>query len=511
MGGKKDGGKVSDCTAKIKVICDLMTDGIIFTGMSYSSTISRPAGAVRIRTWLSKHGYDIEVIDYFDHFSNEEIGHICDKFINEKTLFVGISLTFLTSVDKINFLFKLIKTKFPHVKTIIGGTETSINKIDVDNIDRIMWGYAEEAILHYVELLNGKRFDDLEWVPYKGCLAIDAEKKYKNDDTDLTIEWNDSDLIDINYLPVEISRGCIFRCRFCQYPLLGKKKNDYIRYEDNLADEFRRNWEKWGVNNYSFQDDTFNDNIVKLEHVANAIEKSGVKITYAAFLRADLLASYPQTIPMLVDTGLISVNFGIESFNLESKKAIGKGFDNEKQFEAIKELKKKRPIYTFTGMIVGLPFESKESLRQSQDWFLNQHGEVFNMWQWWPLAIRTDSMTRMSDFDKNYTKWGYVTANRPGEVFSYWKNDYMDFYESVKIAANLNNEIVEMKKKNNFLTPWNLENKDVDISMYNPAELYGIGISIENIINQNYDSDILEKLQIKIKNSIQNYKNLKLK
>ena len=68
-----------------------------------------------------------------------------------------------------------------------------------------------------------------------------------------------------------------------------------------------------------------------------------------------------------------------------------------------------------------------------------------------------------------------------------------------------------MKKKNNFLTPWNLENKVVDISMYNPAELFGVGVSIENIINQNYDSDIVEKLRLKIKNSIQNYKELKLK
>ena len=49
------------------------THGIVFTGMERTRTISRPAGAARLRTFLDQHGYNIEVVDYFGNFTEEEL------------------------------------------------------------------------------------------------------------------------------------------------------------------------------------------------------------------------------------------------------------------------------------------------------------------------------------------------------------------------------------------------------------------------------------------------------
>jgi hypothetical protein len=482
--------------------------GIIFTGIaSGTRSLSRPAGAFRIRTWLGQHGYHVEVIDYFTHFSYEEIEQLCKKYITNDTLFVGVSVTFFNNFKNINFLFDLVKTRYPHVKTIVGGTEGPMVDLDLKQVDRFIWGYAEEAILHYTNFLKGKRLDDLKWVPYKNnSLAIDAELAYKNDDTDLTIKWINDDLLIGNFLPVEISRGCIFRCRFCQYPLLGKKKNDYIRHEDNLADEFRRNWEEWGIDNYSFQDDTFNDNIIKLEHVANAIAKSGIKITYSAYLRSDLMAAFPETISMLVETGLISTTFGVESLNEKSRIAIGKGGDIEKQFEAIKKLKSHRPIWTHTGMIAGLPSETIESLHKSQEWFFKQNGEIFDTWQWWPLGIRAKAMTRLSEFEKNYKRWGY-TIDNVDDFFSYWKNSYMNFNEAHDLSIKFNEEIHKMRMQKNVVSHW--ENWGT-VGFFEPAEAFALGIRIEDMILGNVDTSKIEKTFKQVEESIKQYKQIKL-
>ena len=44
-------------------------------------------------------------------------------------------------------------------------------------------------------------------------------------------------------LPFTVSRGCRFKCKFCRYPLLGRKVTDkYIRREESLYREFKWNY-----------------------------------------------------------------------------------------------------------------------------------------------------------------------------------------------------------------------------------------------------------------------------
>ena len=500
------------------------THGIIFTGMERTRTISRPAGAARLRTVLDQHGYNIEVVDYFGNFTEEEIETVCARFIGPKTLFVGISITFIYAFDKINFLFNHIREKYPHVKTLIGGNETPIDGVDLLKVDRVFWGYAEEAVLHYIKFLTKKRLDDLKWVPYRGTLAINAEMIYKNDDSDLSIKWLESDLIKNNFLPIEISRGCIFRCRFCAFPLLGKMKNDYIRHVDNLSAELRRNYEMFGVNNYWFNDDTFNDNVVKLEYVAEAIAKSGVKITYTAFLRADLIERFPETIPMLADTGLVAATFGLETFHPEAKKAIGKGLDNERQFEAIRKLKKYKPTYTYTGMICGLPGEPLSSVYNSQKMLVEQNFEVFDNWDWWPLVIRKNSVSRLSEFEKEYGKWGYTEMisgeyniskydddtryNNDDSNLMMWKNKYLNYFSARTIATLLNKETEQLRIKAGKSIYGNAD-KGVSIN-HDVYELVGLGVDVKDIIDGTFDKSALNRKIEEADQTILEYKKLKL-
>jgi hypothetical protein len=498
--------------------------GIIFTGMDRTRTISRPAGAARLRTVLEQHNYNIEVVDYFGNFTENELEIICSRYIGPKTLFVGISITFIYAFDKINYLFNHIKKKYPHVKTLIGGNETPIEGVDLTKVDKIFWGYAEEAVLHYLKFLTKKLLNDLPWVPYRGTKSINAEQVYKNDSSDLSIKWVESDLIKHNFLPIEISRGCIFRCRFCAFPLLGKKKNDYIRHIDNLSAELRRNYEMFGVNNYWFNDDTFNDNVVKLDYVAEAIAKSGIKITYTAFLRADLIERFPETIPMLGDTGLVAATFGLETFHPEAKKAIGKGLDNERQFEAIRQLKKYKPTYTYTGMICGLPGEPMSSVYKSQQMLLDQNFEVFDNWDWWPLLIRKDSISRLSEFEKEHEKWGYtemlsgeytipaheqdIKYGNKNDGVMVWKSKYTNYYTCRAITEALNVETEKHRIKAGKSIYGNA-NKGVSIN-HDVYELVGLGVDIKDIIDGTFDKNLLNDKIREADRTILEYKNLKL-
>ena len=172
-------------------------------------------------------------------------------------------------------------------------------------------------------------------------------------------------------LPIEISRGCIFKCKFCAFPLNGKKKLDYIRDFDRIRDELIFNYKNYNTTNYFFNDDTLNDSVYKIENLHRIIKSLPFKIEFSAWMRLDLLYKNQETIELLKDMGLRTTFFGIESFNSKALKVIGKSMSTTKTKEFLEELYYERwnkEISIFLGMIVGLPHESVDDIQQSVNW-----------------------------------------------------------------------------------------------------------------------------------------------
>jgi hypothetical protein len=227
---------------------------------------------------------------------------------------------------------------------------------------------------------------------------------------------------------------------------------------------------------------------------------------------------------MLGDTGLVAATFGLETFHPEAKKAIGKGLDNERQFEAIRQLKKYKPIYTYTGMICGLPGEPISSVLNSQKILIEQNFEVFDNWDWWPLLIRKGSISRLSEFEKEYAKWGY-SEMLPGEYIipagetdtkygnendgvMVWKSKYANWYTCRAIANNLNMETEKHRIKAGKSIYGNAD-KGVSIN-HDVYELVGLGVDVKDIIDGNFDKSFLNRKIQEADQTILEYKKLKL-
>lgn len=79
-----------------------------------------------------------------------------------------------------------------------------------------------------------------------------------------TIYEDEDAIVPGEALTIELTRGCRFRCKFCSYPLNGRKTNDYFRDQNSLYLELLQNYEKHGVTRYFFSDDTYNESTEKL-------------------------------------------------------------------------------------------------------------------------------------------------------------------------------------------------------------------------------------------------------
>ena len=74
----------------------------------------RNFGAHKIASWLRRHDWDVEVVDYGGHWPKEWLEEFCAKRINSNTIFVGFSDTWgLTgpAVEKFNELISGIQKK----------------------------------------------------------------------------------------------------------------------------------------------------------------------------------------------------------------------------------------------------------------------------------------------------------------------------------------------------------------------------------------------------------------
>jgi radical SAM superfamily enzyme YgiQ (UPF0313 family) len=344
---------------------------VLFTDIT-SQFHSKTLGAYRIASELRSHGYRVLVIDYLNRWLAEPaiFLKLLKKVISEDTLFLGYSGTFITDITikitntntnrhkwpqdnstaiaDINYFIKKLN---PSIKIIYGGAQANIMTDDILNcgIDYIVQGFADSAIIDIVTALaqnKNPRFSDI----INGVKIIRYDAKGLNFDfknRGNTVYTNDDLVIPNEVLPIEVSRGCMFKCSFCSFPLLGRSKQDlsYVKDPEVLTKELAYNYEKINTTNYMITDDTFNESTEKMLAVKKAIDKSGVNIRFFAYLRADILARFPEQMDILIDMGIMTASFGIETLNHKSAKSIGKGLHPDRVKACLIEFKNKAKIF----------------------------------------------------------------------------------------------------------------------------------------------------------------------
>jgi radical SAM superfamily enzyme YgiQ (UPF0313 family) len=446
-------------------------DIVIFTCLS-GIFFQRAMGAYQIAHFLRSHGYTVQVIDFTDNFTDDELLEVSKKFITSDTIAIGLSTTFYT-VNEVNSKFihndrnkfeflefptnvlsVIEKTKeiYPNIKVVIGGAKSEAGK-NLPNIDAVIHGYAEDKFLEYLNSLpnNKKRIKKSVF-----SLTNEQSKSYVEVQDDPIVKEFSIENLDHRFLPndvilrnetlpLEISRGCIFKCSFCAFPLNGKSKLDYIRDSNQIKDELIYNYENYGTTNYYLSDDTFNDSTEKVQRIHSVITSLPFKIQFTTYLRLDLLYAHKEQIPLMKEMGLVSPFFGIESLNQKSATSIGKGMNTTRAKDFLLELyydywKEEIPITC--SFIVGLPYETKETINDTYTWVKNSPiNSVF-----FPLAL-TNKTYYKSEFNTNYEKYGYKLDLDTG----YWENEHFNYTEANTLAEQYNEELL---RKENYPSSW---------------------------------------------------------
>jgi hypothetical protein len=467
-------------------------------------TMTKQFGLQKVAYVLRQAGFEVAVINHLSVFSVAEIKHLLRNLISDQTLFVGVNNFYYRSIEglvdhadkgielgrpepgailphhkKYNADIKqLVKKINPNCKWACGGP----NQVDAEfnkDFDYVVLGYAEMSIVNLARHLESKQVPlNKSYRSIYGPTILNDPKAQGYDFAQSHMEYAMHDaVLPGETLFLEVGRGCIFNCSFCSYPMNGKKKFDYIRHRDLIVSELKDNYEKFKVTRYMIVDDTFNDSYEKCQMIYEISQMLPFKLEYWAYIRLDLLAARPETIPLLINSGCRAMYFGIETFNPKTATAIRKGGSREKLISTIQQIKDTWGNYVglHGSFIFGLPHEDVDSIQQTISYLLSDQN-LLDSWGVQSLKIKQSGYKTLvndgflSDLDQHYTKYGYQDlgeAKLPTVRNSFvmnWQNEHTDFV-SMQLLADETNSQGRKNKKMQVIGNTALELSGLDIPL----------------------------------------------
>jgi len=418
---------------------------------------NRTVGVYRIATVLRRQGLEVEVIDYLSHWEPDTLIKYLDKI--ENIDWIGFSTKFhqpgfkvqsylternVTSsglftrftIEEENKLISYIKSR--NKKIVLGGPNAELVRHMTSDFDIVCMGYSDISIIAVHNHLTNNA--PLICEQQNGTLIVNSDKDYPVTDlSDLETEYHYSDFIyEDEVFPIEIGRGCIFHCAFCEFAHLGKKPGTYIRNKESIKRDIVDRYEKYGTTKFIFVDDTFNDSIEKMQMVKEIRDETNIDFEFWAYCRLDLLASNTDQVDLIPEIGWKSMTFGVETFNRDSGKAVGKGADPNKLKKFLLSLRKRFPNIRFQiNLILGLPHDTEETARDTVQWFidnpsLTQHVKVGS------LAIRNpEGRLFSSKFASDPQKYGYTIIDNPLYKAMKWTTTNMTSEQASKLSSEL--------------------------------------------------------------------------
>lgn len=415
----------------------------------------RTLGAYKIAHYARAAGYETQIIDHVMFLDEQQLRACLLKFVTNETLAIGVSTTFMRDPKRpvtvaslaphVITVLNEISEQFPNVKLIFGGYGSYLitTTACADYVKKpyaFIQQYGEDTFVDVLNHLKGVG-EEPAWTitpvnqlgPYKKLI-----KQYTgplttrfNIETD-AFRFVDRDVImPDETIPIEISRGCIFKCKFCNHLLLGRGKLDYLRDFELVREEMTNNYEKWGTTNYFVICDTFNDTEYKMQAWHKMVTSLPFKINWTSYLRADLLHRFPDVPHMLAETGLFSCFHGIETFGEQASQVIGKGWSGKSAREFLPKLYHdiwNKQVFQTLSFIVGLPGDTAESIIDTGNWF--NSNDMYNI-AWHTLGLSAGNVKHASEFERNAEKYGYIFTSH-----NTWKNEHWTDKTAAEFTRN---------------------------------------------------------------------------
>lgn len=302
------------------------------------------AGLAFIAETLKANGIEHQVMDMNLGYTAQDLERKCREMQPD---IVGCSMFSLLYLHHYR-LMEVIRRAVPAAMIVGGGPHfaTFRDKAlhDCASLDIVVPNEGEEIFL---ELARGKAPSEIEGVFYRE----DGEVKGTGDRGFIQeldkLPWPTYSGFELEKfrqftihkewkISVISSRGCPYRCNYCDAPYVAGRKFRY-RSSQNVVDELEYWYHTKGVRVFSFLDDNFTFNRQRVFDICDDIEKRGLKglqMSCDNGLRAD--RTDLEMMKRMREVGFWRFGIGVEGGNDKTLRALKKGEKMEHIDECIK-------------------------------------------------------------------------------------------------------------------------------------------------------------------------------
>ncbi len=347
----------------------------------YSLANTVTLNGIYIYQYFTANGFDPIIVQ------NYATCHL-EALLEESPLAVCISSNFILMSD-IREMAARIKHLAPHVAVIAGGmlvkkamhAGDALTKGTLDYLSGfsgkvdafVVEAKGEQSLVKLLRALE--KGDDLRHVPNlayfdeTGRITFTPRHEEEIHMDQTAISWAQIPKPYLNHtLPVNSSRGCYYRCRFCTYHWLFPEV--HYRSLAVLRDELKAIDDLGLVRHVRFTDDNFTARKDRIKAVLKMMIAEQFSFKWSSFARASALT--PELVGLMKRSGCEFLDLGLESGSQEILNNMDKRLSKRESFEAIKLLND-HGIISRGSFIIGYPGETRETFFETID-FINQSG-----------------------------------------------------------------------------------------------------------------------------------------
>jgi len=274
-----------------------------------------------------------------------------------------------------------MKKTNPDIVTVFGGSHATGDPSIVRNdcIDFVIIGEGDYTFLELIRNIqagdNPKKIAGLAY--WDGKVKLTPQRESIKDLNELPFPLRSAlflnDCIDfgLNYPPpsqqrahacMTYSRGCPYNCSFC---ISSKMWGRIVRYRSasSVVRELKHLQNKYGTNFVFFVDLTFNAVPQKVYELHEEMKRQKVNVYWKTEGRAE--GTNLEILHTMANMGCTKLCYGVESFSKDTLRRIRKPQNIDQVITAFR-LANSLGILTRASYMVGYPWETEESLRESE-------------------------------------------------------------------------------------------------------------------------------------------------